>query len=103
LVEFVAKYGWFRGFLFPELGFATLVRRFRCHWIHFVKETFSGLCLEISSSKIGGQFRLACLKAFGIHLNSGCKTALWTILIQASLSDRTSTRAWKPEWKLIVT
>ena len=34
LVEFVAKYGCVRGFLFPELGFATLVQCFRCHWIH---------------------------------------------------------------------
>jgi len=76
LVEFVATYGWVRGFLFPELGFATLVRRFRCHWIHFVKEAFSDLCPEISSSKIGGQFGFARLKAFGIHRNSGCKTAL---------------------------
>jgi len=39
LAELVAKYGWIRGFLFPELGFAALVQRFRCHshWIHFVK------------------------------------------------------------------
>ena len=35
------------------------------------------------------------LLAFGIHLNSGYKTALWTILMQASLWDRTSAGAWK--------
>ena len=103
LAEFVAKYSCVRGFLFPELGFATLVQRFRCHWIHFVKEAFSDSCPGISSSKIGGQFGLARLKAVGIHLNSGCKTALWTILIQASLCDRMSTRAWKPDWNLILT
>ena len=102
LVEFVAKYGWVRGFLFPELGFATLVQRFRCHWIHFAKEAFSDSFPEISSSKIGGQFGLVRLKAFGMHLSSGFKTALWTILIQASLCDRLSTRAWKPDWNLIL-
>ena len=102
LVEFVAKYGWVRGFLFPELGFATLVQRFRCHWIHFAKEAFSDSFPEISSSKIGGQFGLVRLKAFGMHLNSGFKTALRTILIQASLCDRLSTRAWKPDWNLIL-
>jgi hypothetical protein len=79
------------------LGFATLVQCFRCHWVHFVKEAFSDLCPEISSSKIGGQFGLAPLKAFSVHLNSGCKTALWTIFIQLNLCDRMSTRAWKPD------
>ena len=94
---------WTCGFLLPERGFATLVQRFRCHWIHFVTGAFSDLwylCPEISSCKIGGQFGLLRLKAFGIHLNSGCKTALWTVLIQASLCDHMSTRAtraWKPD------
>ena len=101
-VEFVTKYGWVCGVLFPELGFATLAQCFRCHWIHFVKETFSDLCPEISSSKMGGQFCLARLKAFGIHLDFGCKTALWTILIQASLCDRMSIGAWKLDWNLIL-
>ena len=41
LVELVSQYGWVRDFLFPELGFATLVPRFR---IHFVKEACSDLC-----------------------------------------------------------
>ena len=46
--------GGVRGFLFLELGFATLAQRLSGHWIHFVKEAFSDLCPEISSSKIGG-------------------------------------------------
>ena len=56
---------------------------------NFVKEAFSDLCPEISSSKLVASSALLLL--------SGCKTASWTLLIQASLCDRMSTRAWKPD------
>ena len=56
---------------------------------------------EIPASRLGCQFGLARFKVFfGIHLNSGYKTELWTILIQASLCGRMSTTAWKPDWNL---
>ena len=103
MVPFAISPGKARGFLFP--GICNSCAVFLLSLGTFVKEAFSDLCPEISSSKIGGQFGLAPLKAFGVHLNSGCKTALWTIFIQLNLCDRMSTtcRAWKPDWNLILT
>jgi hypothetical protein len=99
------KVGCIRGFLFPELGFATLViTAFPLSLSILSKKpfrTYSNLCPEISTSKLGCPFGLARLKVFCIHLNPGNKTALWTILIQANLCDRMSSRPWKPDWNLI--
>ena len=47
-----------------------LVRRFCCHWIHFVKHGFSNVCIDMSASQLGCQFRLAGLTAFGLWHSS---------------------------------
>ena len=103
LVEVIVRYGWIPGFLYPELGLGTMVQRFRCHWIHFLETAFPvGLAAETLGSKLGCQFGLGRQRAFGIHLNSGCKMSLWTLLIQVSMSERFQSRRWKPDWNLIL-
>ena len=69
LAEFVAKYDWVHGFLFPKGGFATLAQRFRCHWVLFLKEAFWDLCPETSLlPKLVASSAWLVLKACGIQL-----------------------------------
>jgi hypothetical protein len=56
---------------------------------NFVKEAFSDLCPEISSSKIGGQF--------GFAPSFWLQDSIVDSIDPSCLCDRMSTRAWKPD------
>ena len=73
LIEFLVSLGWVPGFLYPELGFGTLVQRFRCHWVHFLKAAFPAIIEELSACKLLSPFGLSSVRSFGIHLIPGCK------------------------------
>ena len=75
----------FPGFLYPLLGFGTLVQRFRCHWAHFLKAPFPAMIEELSACKLLSPFGLSSVRSFGIHLIPGCKKEIWTIFLLASI------------------
>ena len=109
LIEFLVRFGWVPGFLYPELGFGTLVQRFRCHWVHFLKAAFPAMSEELSACKLLSPFGLSSVRSFGIHLIPGCKKEIWTILLLASIhctresfSGRKFRHAWKPDWNLVL-
>ena len=85
LIHFIVQFDFVPGVLFPELGFGTLVQRFRKLWLQFLLVAFPRAGPETGAAKHAAPFDLKTLKAFNMHLNTPFKVQLWAAMFQASM------------------
>ena len=70
LIHVIVQFDFVPGVLFAELGFGTLVQRFRKLWLQFLLGAFPGAGPEMGAAKHAAPFRLKTPKAFNMHLNT---------------------------------